>query len=371
MSASHVKIIKGVYGKREITNEIWPLAKLFVLKSECGAGYITVHGSKVRGLEDRQCRIKVESEASFVYLNDDHEPVAVTIQEDPKYTPADTPKVVDHVEEYKSMETDEEAMERIARTFEILNELTSASAKGIVRGMVVSGAPGIGKSFGVERTLQRINAPAKLANKQEKFEIIRGAATPIGLYKTLYLNRSKGYVTVLDDCDSVLYDETSLNLLKAALDSGNTRRLHWLAESRALKAEDIPTSFEFEGSVIFLTNIDFRRSTAGKIKEHLNAIMSRCHYLDLELSTTRDQLLRIQQIVNAGMLNKYHFQDHEQEEVVNFVLDNHEELLELSLRMVLKIADLRAAMPEKWEELASATCIKPEDKYKRLIRMRR
>jgi hypothetical protein len=271
-----------------------------------------------------------------------------------------------------SQESDEDAMERIAGTFNILNEITDAAAQGIIRGMVVSGPPGIGKSYGVEKTLEKANFPLSLQGKPEQYEVIKGAASAIGLYKKLYLNRHKGFVTVLDDCDSVLFDEQSLNLLKAALDTCDKRRLSWLTESSALRKEDIPDSFEFEGSVIFLTNLDFERTKATKIAAHLEAIMSRCHYVDLEISSLRDQLLRIRQVVAYGMLDDYALSNKIKDDVVNFVCDNAEFLREISLRMVIKVADLaqahaRGAVNQHWEELAEMTCLKREAKYTRLL----
>ena len=161
---------------------------------------------------------------------------------------------------------------------------------------------------------------------------------------------------VLDDCDTVLYDETSLNLLKAALDSGKKRKLSWLSDSALLRREGIPDSFEFKGSVIFITNLKFE-ATRGKLKEHLNAILSRCHYLDLTMDTMRDKMLRCKQIVADGMLNEYNFQENEVEEIMQFIDDNQTRLRELSLRMVTKIADLRKMNKDKWQIYAESTCL--------------
>jgi hypothetical protein len=208
---------------------------------------------------------------------------------------------------------------------------------------------------------------SKIKDVRERYTVMKGAMSPLGLYRTLYNYSSKDNVVVLDDCDSVLYDEECLNLLKSALDSGEKRKLCWAKESRVLADEGIPQTFNFEGSVIFLTNISFDKSR-GKIADHLAAIQSRCHYLDLEISTQRDQILRIKQIVRAGMLDSYGFSKREEEQVVNFIIDNADYLLELSLRMVKKIADLRKAMPNQWEELAEATCLKRTAKFARLLK---
>ena len=269
-------------------------------------------------------------------------------------------------------ETDDEAMDRIEETFLMLDKITDACAKNIIRGLVVSGPPGIGKSFGVEKQLEAANMFRKLGGQDPKYEVVSGGVSPIGLYQKLYYNRTKEQVLCFDDCDGVLFEEECLNLLKAALNSGDKRRICWNKESRTLAVEDIPEVFDFEGSIIFLSNIDFERSIAkgSRISAHLEAIMSRCHYLDLEIGSTRDKLLRIKQVVRDGMLAPYDFAPQQEQDVLSFVFDNSEYLRELSLRMVKKIADFVKADPTGWLEMAEATCLLREAKFKRLLAKR-
>ena len=254
-------------------------------------------------------------------------------------------------------ESDDQIIERLRMRFEILDEMTQASIDGVVRGMVVTGPPGVGKSFGVEAVLEKNSLFDKIAGNKLRFEVVKGASSAIGLYKTLYQNADKNNVLVLDDCDTVLYDETSLNLLKAALDSSKKRKLNWNTDSSLLRREGIPDSFEFKGSVIFITNLKFDK-VRGKIKDHLDAIMSRCHYLDLTMDTTREKVLRCKQIVKDGMLNEYEFDKATEDQVVDFMIDQKDRMREISLRMVTKIADLRKAMPEKWQAVAEVTCMR-------------
>jgi hypothetical protein len=254
-------------------------------------------------------------------------------------------------------ESDDQIIERLRTRFEILDEMTQASIDGVVRGMVVTGPPGVGKSFGVEAILEKNSLFDKIAGNKLRFEVVKGASSAIGLYKTLYQNADKNNVLVLDDCDTVLYDETSLNLLKAALDSSKKRKLNWNTDSALLRREGIPDCFEFKGSVIFITNLKFDK-VRGKIKDHLDAIMSRCHYLDLTMDTTREKVLRCKQIVKDGMLNEYDFDKATEDQVVDFMIDQKDKMREISLRMVTKIADLRKAMPEKWQAVAEVTCMR-------------
>jgi len=255
-------------------------------------------------------------------------------------------------------ESDDQIIERMRERFSILDDMTQASIDGVVRGMVVTGPPGVGKSFGVEAVLEKNSLFDKLAGNKMRFEVIKGASSAIGLYKVLFENADRNSVLVLDDCDTVLYDETSLNLLKAALDSCKKRKLSWNTDSALLRREGIPDQFEFQGSVIFITNLKFD-NVRGKIKDHLAAIMSRCHYLDLTMDTMREKVLRCKQIVADGMLNEYQFTQDEQEDLMNFMFENKEKMREISLRMVTKLADLKKSFgEEKWKRTAEVTCMR-------------
>jgi len=252
-------------------------------------------------------------------------------------------------------------MERLRERFDILTDMSYAACDGVVRGMVVTGPPGVGKSYGVEQVVREAEVMNKMSggtgNTGMKFGMEKGAASAIGLFKLLYDYSGRGSVLVLDDCDSVLYDETSLNLLKAALDSSPKRYLSWRSESSVLRREGIPDRFEFKGSIIFITNLKFDK-TRGKMKDHLDAIMSRCHYLDLTLDTMRDKFLRCKQIVQDGMLDEYEFSQEEQYDLLDYISDNRSKLREMSLRMVLKIADLKKMNGNKWKRYVEMTCMK-------------
>ena len=255
-------------------------------------------------------------------------------------------------------ETDEMIIERMRERFTILDDMTQASIDGVVRGMVVTGPPGVGKSFGVEQVLEKNNLFDAIAGNKLRYDVIKGASSAIGLYKVLYNNADKNSVLVLDDCDTVLYDETSLNLLKAALDSCKKRKLSWNTDSALLRREGIPDTFEFQGSVIFITNLKFD-NVRGKIADHLAAIMSRCHYLDLTMDTMREKVLRCKQIVADGMLNEYQFTQEEQDDLMDFMCDNKEKMREVSLRMVTKLADLKKSFgADKWKRTAEVTCMR-------------
>lgn len=364
MSQVQVSIVKGVY-RGKIISGVYPLVKGYV--DGARGGFVTIKNADHEPGTPMVQRVQVEADAfKLLDASGNDLPAHVVV---PGSTAAAESTTADYEAQFMETETEEEAMERISETFAMLDKITDAAARGVVRGLVVSGPPGIGKSFGVEKQLDAANMLRKLDGKDPLYEVISGGVSSIGLYQKLYYNRGAKQVLVFDDCDGVLFEEECLNLLKAALNSGDKRRICWNKESRVLATEDIPESFDFEGSILFLSNVDFDRTIAkgSRIAAHLEAIMSRCHYLDLEISSQRDKLLRIKQIVRDGMLTPYEFTQQQEDAIVSFVMDNAEYLRELSLRMVKKVADFVKADPNGWYEMAEATCLSKEAKFKRLL----
>jgi predicted AAA+ superfamily ATPase len=258
-------------------------------------------------------------------------------------------------------ESDETILNRLRDRFEILDDMTRAVKKGDVRAMIVTGPPGVGKSYGVEKVLSKHDLMADIAqdSKLKKYEIVKGAMSAIGLYSKLYEFSDKKSILVFDDCDSILLDDLSLNILKAALDTSKKRTISWNTDSRLLRSEGVPNSFEFKGGAIFITNIKFDHVKSKKLQDHLEALESRCHYLDLTIDTEREKVLRIKQVVTEhGMLDSYELTDELKLDVVNFVDANKHRMRELSLRTVLKVADLAASFPDKWQAVAEVTCMR-------------
>jgi hypothetical protein len=185
--------------------------------------------------------------------------------------------------------------------------------------------------------------------------------TALGLYAQLYRYSDKGNILVFDDCDSVFGDELSLNILKAALDSGKRRRICWNSDSRLLREEGIPNAFEFKGSAIFITNLKFENVRSKKLQDHLEALESRCHFVDLTIDTERDKMLRIRQVnrdAQGGLFGDYSFMNNEAELILDFMEANRTKLRELSIRTALKIADLVKMSPNKWQALAMNTVMR-------------
>ena len=349
--SAYITIKNGAYRSFNIQNQTFQLIADY--KEGTKGGYVTVLADESLGeFAGREIRVKVDSMR-------DVEPASAadcaTTSIDANY---DAPK-----KKAKTLETDEQAIERIRERFDILEEMTEGAVDGSVRAMIVVGPPGVGKSFGVEKVLDKAAMFDKIGGTRPRYEIVKGAMSAIGLYCKLYNYSGEGNVLVFDDCDSVLMDELSLNILKAALDSSKKRTICWNTDSRMLRAEGVPDRFEFKGSAIFITNIKFENVRSAKLKDHLSALESRCHYLDLTLDTTRDKMLRIKQIMMDGMLDAYDFAEGAKEELYEYVDTNKDKLRELSLRTVIKIADLKKMVGsgDKWKRLAETTVMKRGD----------
>ena len=347
----YIKIETGSYRGSDMSGRVFSLVKDYQ-RFDGGkpGGFVTVDVKELAGFTGKdKVRINVPEISDITIVNEG--------------------EYIRHLDELKSTassdtatdtESDEQAIERIAARFSILDEMADAVATSKVRAMIVSGPPGIGKSYGVEKALEKQNMFEDIAGKSRKFEMVKGAMSAIGLYKKLYEHSAKGHVVCFDDCDAILYDDLALNLLKAALDTTPRRTLHWNTESRTLMAEGMPNSFNFDGGVIFITNIKFDNVKSKKLQDHLQALQSRCHYLDLTIDSMKDRMLRIKQICRAGMLDRYAMPGEVEQDLIQFIFDNKHKLREISLRMVLKIADLWKMSPDKYKLLAENTCMKSE-----------
>ena len=142
------------------------------------------------------------------------------------------------------------------------------------------------------------------------------------------------------------------------MDSKQKRTIHWNTDSFKLRNEGVPDSFDFQGSAIFITNIKFDNVKSKKLRDHLEALESRCHYIDLTIDTEREKMLRIKQITGDGMLDEYALGETVVDDIVDFIDINKKRLRELSLRTVLKVADLAKAFPDRWEAMAENTVMR-------------
>jgi hypothetical protein len=235
----------------------------------------------------------------------------------------------------------------INQRFGFLTDMVVMLAKGDQPSVVVSGPGGLGKSHTVTAALREAglkdisvldDLPIGAPVPKNAFVVIKGYSTPKGLYRTLYENRHS--VIVFDDCDSVLKDAISLNLLKAALDSYSKRIISWRAD---IKDEDLPTSFEFKGRVVFISNM-----TTNQLDQ---AILSRS--MSVDVSMTKEQKVeRMRYLLEQDSFMPDFDKEHKVEAVdlISSVVDS---VKELSLRTLIQVTKIRKSNPNNnWKELA-------------------
>lgn len=251
-------------------------------------------------------------------------------------------------------ETDEQIEERLNNSFDVLSLMSQAICDGNTKSLIVSGAPGLGKSFTVEKIVE--------AHGADRVGFCKGFTRPTGIYKLLYEYQHPHNVTVFDDCDAVFSDETSLNLLKAACDTLDKRRISWGSETNMTASDgtNLPRQFEYNGAIIFITNLDFEALIAAgnKLSPHLEALMSRSHYINLGMKSKRDYMVRIKQVIKLGLLERQGLTKDQEVIIMSFIEENIDRIRELSLRMVIKASEIFKAYPDQWQKVARATLFK-------------
>ena len=230
--------------------------------------------------------------------------------------------------------------------FSFVEKLVTMVATGVQPSAIITGEGGLGKTYTVTKTLESNGYKdisdladfqvGTILNIRKCFKMVKGFSTAKGLYRTLFEN-NKG-VIVFDDCDAVLKDPVALNLLKSALDSYGKRIISWNADFRD---EDLPRSFNFEGRVIFISNMD-----EGKIDQ---AIRSRSMMIDLSM-TTEQKIERMETIAMTEEFLPEYSKEIVQDSIA-LIKEIKDDVKEISLRTLISVSKVRASN-EDWKELA-------------------
>jgi hypothetical protein len=231
--------------------------------------------------------------------------------------------------------------------FGFVEKLVTMVATGVQPSAVITGEGGLGKTFTVTKTLAAHGYKdiselsefqvGSVINTSKCFMMVKGYSTAKGLYRTLFENQKS--VIVFDDCDAVLKDPVALNLLKGALDSYGKRIISWNAD---MKDDDLPRSFNFEGRVIFISNMDQDRID--------QAIRSRSMMIDL--SMTFDQKIdRMEYIAKSDeFLPEYDATI--KADALALIRKVGKDAKEISLRTLIAVSKVRASNKE-WKDLAT------------------
>ena len=211
--------------------------------------------------------------------------------------------------------------------FENLERLTKMVGRGIQPSLVITGMAGMGKTHVVKETLKNMGL-----KESTDFVHFKGRATAAGLFITLYENSNA--VIVLDDCDSVFKDDDAVNILKAALDSYDTRRISYISSKPLKDSYDqaVPRHFEFTGKIIFISNIN-----QSKLDE---AVKSRSFVSDISMNTTQ-MFTRMEQLMDKM---EPRIPTKAKEEALRCMKELNEEFagVEINLRSFIKAARVAA-----------------------------
>lgn len=256
--------------------------------------------------------------------------------------------------------SDEEILDSQRRRFRTLDRMASGVVAGKVRSMIVSGPAGIGKTYTIEGMLERAESENLI-----KYKKITGFVKATGLFKALWDNRFDNSVILIDDADSAFDDEIALNILKAALDSSKRRIISWASEKLFIDemGEAIPNTFEYRGSMIFITNKNFETAItqAKNLSPHFQALISRSFYIDLNMNSTREYLIRMEDVLkNTDMAYTLGLTEYDTTYIMMYIRTNANRMRELSLRALLKLAKILTFADSRadFEEIAETTCLR-------------
>lgn len=243
---------------------------------------------------------------------------------------------------YKTMDFSD-----LEENYENVEKYVKGICKGKFRSVIVNGPPGVGKTFSVDSYL-------KQHAQNGSYKVIAGHMTPLSLYGNLYQYRNHGDVLVLDDIDSVFSKIEGINLLKAAMDTKPIRRVNWESTSAAVLSLGLPQGFEFNGSIVLISNIGFSRKT-NKLQEHLGALKDRSY--SLQVSDGSNEALFQQvcfMVVKKGLLQSFNLSKQQESLILDYISDNIHSLHKISLRLAMKLASLMTSNPNEWISMADS-----------------
>jgi broad-specificity NMP kinase len=135
----------------------------------------------------------------------------------------------------------------IAEQLKAVGTMVDMAVYRQINSLFIFGIPGVGKTSLV---IDRFSAANMTEGKD--YLLVKGVTRPMGLYTILCENKDS--TIVFDDCDTAWDDQDSANILKAALEMARVRKVAYYSQS--VKNTGLPMSFNFTGSVIFVSNLD-------------------------------------------------------------------------------------------------------------------
>jgi hypothetical protein len=213
----------------------------------------------------------------------------------------------------------------ISEKFSYLDQSVRMLVKDKMKSLIIAGDAGVGKTYTVMQVLQ--DEMVGFNN----YKVIKGYCTPLALYRNLYDNN--GSILIFDDTDAVLEDKKTKNILKAALDSYEVRKVSW---NSTRLPEDLPDEFDFVGRIIFITN--------KNICDLDKALVSRSFTIDMSLSST--QKIERMEMIKFNLRPDLTIK--EKDEIIDFFRDNLDKIPNpaINLRAFDKVATIRKDNPD-------------------------
>lgn len=201
---------------------------------------------------------------AFLRIEDEYKAIlnairggAETIEDIKMSISRDVPVEIEIDNETRRIEHEIEEERDPEESFKEMQIYIKTVLKGLQPGLILCGAPGVGKTY---KVLQQLKAAGYEDGKN--MDIIKGKCTTRSLYLSLFQYKKKGDIIVIDDADALVgpyAPEDSINILKAALDSTATdegRKISYRIAGQLLDHEgrEVPKTCYYNGGVIVITN---------------------------------------------------------------------------------------------------------------------
>lgn len=261
---------------------------------------------------------------------------------------------------YKACLIDDKMAQRIAKVdtdIVMQKRKFDLCINGVFTSMLIHGGPGVGKTHLITTSMERHGLEQGV-----DYVIYRGTTSPIMLYRLLHAMNRPGAFVVIDDCDAILRDENGVNVLKAVMDDA-CRIVSWNTKSeiRTLDGTGIvPKTFEFKGTVVVCTNIDYERRTTGKMADHFAAILSRTEQMQIDYKTKDAQFAYVAHLViNVDYLENMPktsgLTAQQKVDLLKFIMTNRSKYTRIDARVPEKLARIIKAEPTDWKMLAESS----------------
>jgi hypothetical protein len=215
----------------------------------------------------------------------------------------------------------------VKREKQIKRYVDGVVKKNSHKSTILVGPPGLGKSYVVLKSLT--DAKREFGTD---YYTVNGHITPLKLFATLYMFRSKGQILVLDTTQNTVSYISNHQV--------NVGGLH---------VQD----FKFEGSIIICTNIDLTKGR-GRQAEHMRAVDSRSTKISFGIQSVEQKFAQLMNVVLiTNYLNEKNLNLDEKQiyDMLDYIRLNLLRIKSLDLRLPEKIASEMMNRRRDWKSV--------------------